>query len=388
VTADTPTPPAAERPPITVRVPLGDRSYDIRIVTGDGDGGGFGSFARSALDATRAGRSCRVALVVTDANVLPVAERHARALMDQGVTAEVAAVPPGEGSKSLDRAAALLDRLIALRADRHSAVVAVGGGVVGDLAGFVASTYARGIPLLMAPTTLLAQVDSSVGGKVAVNRPAAKNIVGTFHQPSGVWIDTASLATLPPRELRCGMAEVVKYGVILDAPFFELVERDAAAVLALEPDVVARVVARCCELKAEVVSKDEREETGLRAVLNFGHTIGHAIEAVAGYGGPFQHGEAVSAGMVAESRLAERLGWIDSGLTDRLAQLLRLLGLPTTAPGLDRQALLDAMTLDKKNKGGRIRFVLPRSLGQVELTDAPTEADVLAVLDELTSTPG
>ena len=371
----------------TVRVPLGDRSYDIRIVQGD-EGGGFGPFARSALGATRAGKSCRAALVVTDANVRAVADRHAEALAAQGIAAEVAAVPPGEGSKSLEQAAELLDLLIALKADRHSAVVAVGGGVVGDLAGFVASTYARGIPLLMAPTTLLAQVDSSVGGKVAVNRPAAKNIVGAFHQPSGVWIDTGSLASLPPRELRCGMAEVVKYGVILDSAFFEAVERDAAAVLALEPGVVASVVARCCELKAEVVSEDEREETGLRAVLNFGHTIGHAIEAVAGYGGPFQHGEAVAAGMVAESRLAERLGWIDPGLTDRLRHLLRLLGLPTDAPGLDRGALLDAMTLDKKNRGGRIRFVLPRRLGSVELTDAPTEGDLRAVLDEMTASAG
>ncbi|QDV38737.1 3-dehydroquinate synthase [Tautonia plasticadhaerens] len=368
----------------TVRVPLGDRSYDIRIVHGD-ESGGFGPFAREALEATRAGRSCRSALVVTDSNVRALAARHAEALAAQGIAAEVAVVPPGEGSKSLEQAAELLDRLIALRADRHSAVVAVGGGVVGDLAGFVASTYARGIPLLMAPTTLLAQVDSSVGGKVGVNRPAAKNIVGAFHQPSGVWIDTRSLDTLPPRELRCGMAEVVKYGVILDPAFFEAVERAAAAVLALDPAAVAPVVARCCELKAGVVSEDEREETGLRAVLNFGHTIGHAVEAVAGYGGPFQHGEAVAAGMVAESRLAERLGWIDPGLTDRLSRLLRLLGLPTSAPGLDPRALIAAMTLDKKNAGGRIRFVLPRALGSVELTDAPAEGDVRAVLDELTA---
>ncbi|MEW4570675.1 3-dehydroquinate synthase [Tautonia sp. JC769] len=380
-----PPPPDPAPQPRTVHVPLGERSYDIRIVSGAPEG--FGPFARAALEATRAGRGCRVALVITDTNVEPIAEPFARSLTAQGIAAETAVIPPGEASKSLDRAAALLDRLIAMRADRHAAVVAIGGGVVGDLAGFVAATYARGVPLLMVPTTLLAQVDSSVGGKVAVNRPAAKNIVGSFHQPVGVWIDTESLISLPPRELRCGMAEVVKYGLILDAPFFDLVERDATALLTLEPEAVRRVVARCCELKAEVVSQDEREETGLRAVLNFGHTIGHAIEAVAGYGGAFQHGEAVSAGMVAEARLAERLGWIDRHLTDRLARVLDHLGLPTTAPGLDPSALRDAMTLDKKNRAGRIRYVLPRSLGRVELTDAPTEADLIAVLAELTA-PG
>lgn len=369
-------------PPRTVRVPLGDRSYDIRIVSGDLDG--FGPFARESLDASRAGRGCRVALVITDANVEPIAAPVLESLQAQGIAAELAVIPPGEASKSLGQAAGLLDRLIAMKADRHAAVVAVGGGVVGDLAGFVAATYARGIPLLMVPTTLLAQVDSSVGGKVAVNRPSAKNIVGSFHQPSGVWIDTDTLTSLPDRELRCGMAEVVKYGVILDFPFFEAIERDAEALMLLEPESVRRVVARCCELKADVVSKDEREETGLRAVLNFGHTIGHAIEAVAGYGGRFQHGEAVSAGMVAEARLAGRLGWIEGHSTDRLRTLLDRLGLPTSAPGLAPDALLAAMSLDKKNRDGRIRFVLPRSLGHVELTDSPTEPDLLAVLAELT----
>lgn len=377
------TDPEASSKPRTVRVPLGDRSYDIRIVSGDL--GGFGPFAREALDASRAGRGCRVALVITDTNVEPIASMIAEGLASQGIAAELAVVPPGEASKSLDQAAALLDRLIAMKADRHSAVVAVGGGVVGDLAGFVAATYARGVPLLMVPTSLLAQVDSSVGGKVAVNRPSAKNIVGSFHQPSGVWIDTETLGSLPDRELRCGMAEVVKYGLILDFPFFELVERDAPALMLLEPESVRRVVARCCELKAEVVSKDEREETGLRAVLNFGHTIGHAIEAVAGYGGDFSHGEAVAAGMVAEARLAERLGWIDGHLTARLRLLLDRLGLPTAAPGLDPSAMLAAMSLDKKNQGGRIRFVLPRAPGHVELTDSPTESDHFAVLAELTA---
>jgi 3-dehydroquinate synthase len=362
-----------------VTVPLGARTYDVRIVSGETDG--FGPFVKSALEATWAGRGSRRALVVTDANVRPLAERYADALADStGLGAELAEVPAGEGSKSLERAAELYDRLVDMRADRHTVVLAVGGGVVGDLAGFAAATYARGVPLVMVPTSLLAQVDSSVGGKVGINHPRAKNIIGAFHQPAGVWIDTDVLRTLPVRELRCGLAEVVKYGVILDADFFAFVEANAEAILALDPAATRRIVARSCELKAEVVSKDEREETGLRAVLNFGHTIGHAIEAVAGYGGAFQHGEAVAAGMVLECRLAERQGWIEADLTERLALLLGRLGLPADARGLDPDALLDAMTRDKKNRGGRVRFVLPRALGQVELTDMASLDDVRAVV--------
>ena len=361
-----------------VTVPLGPRTYTVRVVSGEPEG--FGPFAREALTATWAGRGCRRALIVTDANVEPVARPYRAALEATGIGGELAVVPPGEATKSFDVAQSLWDRLVAMKADRHACVVAVGGGVIGDLAGFVAATYARGLPLLMVPTTLLAQVDSSVGGKVGINHPGAKNIIGAFHQPIGVWIDTASLATLPVRELRCGLAEVVKYGVILDAEFFAVVESEADAILASEPSILRRIIARSCRLKADVVARDEREETGLRAVLNFGHTVGHAIEAVAGYGGNFRHGEAVAVGMVVESRIAERLGWIDSGLTSRLVALLERLDLPTAAAGLDPDALLDAMGRDKKNRGGRTRFVLPRSLGHVELTDEPTEADVREAL--------
>lgn len=371
----------ADNPPdaaTVVRVPLGPRSYDIAIVADRA--ADFGRFARAALDATWAGRGCRRGLVVADEHVAPLAEPLISALAGGGIDAERAVVPAGEASKSLERASGLYDRLVAMRADRHTVVVAVGGGVVGDLAGFVAATFARGLPLLMAPTSLLAQVDSSVGGKVGVNHPAAKNIIGAFHQPVGVWIDAAMLRTLPPRELRCGLAEVVKYGVILDAAFFDFVESRADALLAAEPDATRHAIARSCELKAEVVSRDEREETGLRAVLNFGHTVGHAIEAVAGYGGRFQHGEAVAAGMVLECRIAERLGWIDAALTERLSRLLSGLGLPTDARGLDPDALIEAMTRDKKNRGGRVRFVLPRGLGRVELTDAPSPVDVRTAL--------
>ncbi|MBX6316020.1 MAG: 3-dehydroquinate synthase [Isosphaeraceae bacterium] len=363
---------------LTVGVDLGPRSYLIHVESDRPDA--FGAFARAALDATWAGRACRRGLIVTDSNVAPFVKPYSEALRLAGIATTTVALPPGEATKTLERASALYDRLIELRADRHFAIIAIGGGVIGDLAGFVAATFARGLPLLMVPTSLLAMVDSSVGGKVGVNHPKAKNIIGAFHQPVGVWIDTATLRTLPPRELRCGLAEVVKYGVILDASFFAELEANAAAILQGDPAAIRQIIARSCQLKAAVVAQDEREETGLRAVLNFGHTIGHAIEAVAGYSGAFQHGEAVAAGMVAECRLAERLGWIGPEVTGRLVALLRRFGLPIAAEGLDTDALLDAMTRDKKNRGGQIRFVLPRRLGHVELTDQPTEEDVRAVL--------
>ncbi len=368
---------------IRVPVELGPRSYEVRIVTGRLDE--FGSFARAALEARWSGRSCRLALIVTDAHLagLSVPRGYEAAFAGLGIDSTTTILPAGEASKSLACASRLYDELVARKADRHTAVVALGGGVIGDLAGFVAATYARGLPLLMVPTTLLAQVDSSVGGKVGINHPQSKNIIGAFHQPVGVWIDTETLGTLPDRELRCGLAEVVKYGVILDGEFFAELEDRADKILERDDGVLRRIVARSCQLKAGIVARDEREETGLRAVLNFGHTIGHAIESVAGYGGAYQHGEAVAVGMVAESRLAQRLGWIGSDVADRLVGLLDRLGLPTSAPGLDADRLLEAMGRDKKNRGGRLRFVLPRSIGRVELTDVADEADVRAVLSTL-----
>ncbi len=364
-----------------VSVNLGPRTYEVRVVTGQAEA--FGPFARGALDATWAGRSCRRALLVADENTVELEAPFASALKEIGIMPTLAVIAPGESSKSLDRAADLYDDLVKIRADRHTAIIALGGGVIGDLAGFVAATYARGLPLLMIPTSLLAQVDSSVGGKVGVNHPRCKNIIGAFHQPVGVWIDTETLESLPPRELRCGLAEVVKYGVILDAGFFRNLEELSAAILNRQPEVLRRIVAHSCQLKADVVAQDEREETGLRAVLNFGHTIGHAVESVAGYGGEFRHGEAVAVGMVAEARLAERLGWIDPALTARIAALLERFGLPVSAPGFDPDALVDAMSRDKKNQKGKTRFVLPRCLGRVELTDAPSDADIRAVLAAL-----
>lgn len=367
----------------TVPVSLGERSYDVVVAEGGWDA--LPARLESALRRTWAGKPCRKALIVTDANVaaLPYPGLARDALAAIGIESTTAVVPPGEASKGLDTAATLYEKLVAMAADRHTLVVPVGGGVMGDLGGFIAATFARGLPLFMVPTTLLAQVDSSVGGKVGVNLPKVKNIVGAFHQPVAVWVDVASVNDLPDRELRCGLAEVVKYGVILDAPFFDELEANADAILARRPDLLRRIVARSCELKADVVSKDEREQTGLRAVLNFGHTIGHGVEATAGYGGGFQHGEAVAVGMVAESRLAERLGWVDAAFTERLVGLLGRLGLPTSLSGLDPAAILESMGRDKKNKGGRIRLVLPRRMGEVELTDAASADDLRSLLEDL-----
>jgi 3-dehydroquinate synthase len=354
----------------SLRVNLGERSYDIAVTSGDP--GGVGPFARER---------CRgsLALVVSDTNVAGHAEAVTRSLETAGFRTAAQVLPPGESQKSLATASTLYDRLAELHADRRTLVAAVGGGVIGDLAGFVAATYNRGLPLLMVPTTLLAMVDSSVGGKVAVNHPRAKNLIGTFHQPVGVWIDTQALATLPEREHRSGLAEVVKYGVALDADFFAYLEAERAAVLGREASAVRRVVTRCCRLKADVVERDEREESGLRAVLNYGHTFAHAFETAAGYGG-WLHGEAVAAGMVCASRLAERRGLIGPELTARQVRLLEALGLPTAPGPWAAEGLLATMRSDKKALAGRLRFVLPRRLGEVALFDDLPEADVLEVL--------
>jgi 3-dehydroquinate synthase len=357
---------------VSLRVNLGPRSYDIAITSDDS--AGVGPFARQRTRGSSA-------LIIADENVTPRAHEVEHSLRGSGFRTGMALRPPGEGQKSLDVARLLYDQLLDLPADRGTLIVAVGGGVMGDLGGFIAATYARGLPLLMVPTTLLAMVDSSVGGKVAVNLPRAKNMVGCFHQPIGVWIDTAALATLPPREYRSGLAEIVKYGVILDAPFFDYVEAHAAEALSRRPDVVERMVLRSCELKAQVVEADEREETGLRAVLNYGHTFAHAFETAGGYGG-WLHGEAVAAGMVCASRLAERRGLIASDLTERQIQLLERFELPTAPRDWRIDELIATMRTDKKAVAGKLRFILPRRLGEVALFDDVPEADVRRILEE------
>ena len=275
-------------------------------------------------------------------------------------------VEEGEPTKSVAVADLLWQKLLDLGADRKTVVVAAGGGVVGDLAGFVAATFARGIPFVQVPTTLLAQVDSSVGGKTGVNLPGAKNMVGAFWQPLGVFIDVQTLKTQRERDYRSGLAEVVKYGVILDPDFFAFLEKEVAALLGRRHRVLQRVVARSCELKAEVVEADEREESGRRAVLNYGHTFCHALETVTGYG-ELLHGEGVAIGMMCAARLAQRLGQVDEEFVARQRGLLVALGLPVVLPDVDHEELLRATSHDKKVEHGRLRFVLPTRLGHVEL---------------------
>lgn len=354
-----------------VRVNLGERSYEIRIGTGNLKSAGSFLNERGAL---------KRAIVITDVRVEPF---HARPVVESlaasGVAVETVIVPSGEETKCVAEAEKLWNKLLELGADRQSLVVAVGGGVVGDLAGFVAATYARGIRFAQVPTTLLAQVDSSVGGKVGVNLPRAKNMVGAFWQPTAVLIDTQTLQTLPERDYRSGLAEVVKYGVILDAEFFARLERDVPALTGRRHDVLQTVIARCCRLKADVVEADEREETGHRAVLNYGHTFAHAFETTTGYG-ELLHGEAVSIGMMCAARLAERLGRVDAEFVRRQRGLLMALGLPVTTPEIDPDVLIAAMMRDKKSDAGKVRFVLPTRLGHVELVNEVDRSDVRAAL--------
>jgi 3-dehydroquinate synthase len=355
----------------TVHVALGERSYPIEIGTGNLPEAGRYLLQRQQVSH---------AVIITDANV---ENRHAvtvaESLNDADVTVDLLVVDPGEASKCAEVLEGLWNKLLDLGADRKTVITAVGGGVIGDLAGFVAASYARGLAMFQVPTTLLAQVDSSVGGKVGINLAGAKNMVGAFWQPLGVVIDTAVLDTLPLREYRSGLAEVVKYGVILDAEFFEYLEANVAGLNGRDPDVLRDTVARCCELKAQVVSRDEREETGLRAVLNYGHTFCHAFETLTNYS-TLLHGEAVSIGMMCAARLAERLGRIDASLIDRQYRLLTALNLPTDVPALDEDDVLRVMARDKKVEHGRLRFVLPSRMGHVELVAGVPAEDVRAAL--------
>ncbi len=357
---------------MTVRVNLGERSYDIVVTTADG--AGLGPFARQRTRGI-------LAFAVTDEHARIHAQTAADSLDAAGFQSHMAVLRPGEIQKSPGMACRLYDRLADLHADRRTLVLAVGGGVIGDLAGFVAATYVRGLPLIMVPTTLLAMVDSSVGGKVGVNHPKAKNLIGAFYQPVGVWIDTATLATLPDREYRSGLAEVVKYGVILDAELFAFLEARGDAILQREPAALQHIIARCCRLKARVVEQDEREESGLRMVLNYGHTFAHAFEQVGGYG-QWLHGEAVAAGMVCASRLAERQSLIPRELTERQLKLLTRFGLPVRPMGWPVADLLEAMRSDKKALAGSLRFILPRRLGEAALFDDIPETEVRRVLEE------
>ena len=282
-------------------------------------------------------------------------------------------LPEGEEWKTLDTVAKLIDRMVNARLDRKSLLVVLGGGVVGDIAGFAAATYMRGIPFVQVPTTLLAQVDSSVGGKTGVDHPLGKNLIGAFYQPVRVCIDPVTLASLPDEQMRNGMAEVIKYGVIADESLFVLLERHASSLGRLDDGTLEDVIRRCVQIKARIVQQDERETTGLRAILNYGHTIGHAVESVTGYT-RFSHGEAVSIGMVAAAGIAERMELLDAEAAARQKALLEAAGLPTGLSGVEPGRILEAMLTDKKAVGGAVRFVVPLSIGRVMVKDSvPTE---------------
>jgi 3-dehydroquinate synthase len=336
----------------TISVALGERSYPVHV--------GTGLIGRPDLVLPHLVR--RQVAVVADSNVAPLyLERFARPLRDAGVEVIGIVVPEGEAQKRWETVERVLDAMLERRCGRDTTLVALGGGVVGDLAGFAAAIYQRGVPYIQVPTTLLAQVDSSVGGKTAINHPRGKNMIGAFHQPRLVLADMDALASLPPRQLRAGLAEVIKHGFIRDADFVGWLEVYVDDLLALDRDALAQAVARSVEIKSEIVARDEREE-GERALLNFGHTFGHAIETGLGYG-EWLHGEAVAAGMAMAADLSRRLGILTGADVERLRALLVRAGLPVEAPALSPARFLELMSVDKKAKDGRLRFILLERIG-------------------------
>lgn len=356
----------------TVKVPLGDRSYDIKI--GGKLIGGIGKFCRKLS----LGDRCAV---ISDSNVAPkFGGTVAKSLHEAGFEAVAFNITAGEQSKNLKSVDACYTALARHRLERKSFVVALGGGVVGDLAGFVAASYLRGIPFVQVPTTLLAQVDSSVGGKTGVNLKAGKNLVGAFHQPDLVLCDLDTLKTLPKRELKAGLAEIIKYGIIYDAPFFNWLEKNLKALLKRDSKALTKAIARSCEIKAAVVGADEREG-GLRAILNFGHTIGHAIEAITKYG-TYLHGEAISIGQVMAADLSRDLFGLPAKSADRIRRLFEQAGLPTTIKLTKAQKtkLFAAMRLDKKVAGGEVKFVLADKIGSVKFGQSVPETNIHQVL--------
>lgn len=342
-------------------VDLGERSYPIVI----------GKHLLEQAEFARYIPGTRVA-IVTNTIVAPLyLERLTHMLTAAGKQCIPIVLPDGEEEKNVENLMHVLDALLQNKCDRKTTLLALGGGVIGDLTGFAAATYMRGVPFVQIPTTLLAQVDSSVGGKTAINRPLGKNMVGAFYQPQSVIADTSTLMSLPTRELSAGLAEVIKHGAIIDAEFFSWLEKNIAHLMDRDDQALAHVIQRSCEIKAEVVRQDERE-TGLRAILNFGHTFGHAIEAGLGYG-EWLHGEAVGCGMVMAADLSVRMGYLDAVDRDRLVTLIKRAGLPTVAPDLGSDRWLELMEVDKKNEGGKIKFILLKPLGQALVTQAPAE---------------
>lgn len=313
-----------------------------------------------------------IALVTNPTVAALYGERVEKALARSGKPVIRITLPDGEAHKDWQTLNLVFDGLLRNRCDRKSVLVALGGGVIGDMCGFAAASYMRGIRFLQVPTTLLAQVDSSVGGKTAINHPLGKNMIGAFHQPVAVEIDTDVLRTLPPREISAGLAEVVKYGLIIDAEFFDWCERNAAKMRALDPEAISHAIRRSCELKSQVVSQDERE-SGLRAILNFGHTFGHAIEAGLGYG-QWLHGEAVGCGMVQAAELSVLTHGLPAESARRVRALVEAIGCPVQPPDLGVDRWIDLMQVDKKTEGGTLRFILLPEIGRACFEPAPLDA--------------
>ncbi len=344
--------------PHEILVKLAERSYPIQLIHDAWDS------IPELLDAA-VGELTHVLLICDEAITSRWAEPLAQRLGDR-YRCDLATVASGETSKSIEMLGKLWEWMLASGADRRSVVIAVGGGVVGDLAGFAAASYARGLRLVQIPTTLLAMVDSSVGGKTGINLAAGKNMVGAFWQPSLVVIDTVALSTLDQRTYRSGLGEVIKYGVIEDATFFAWLEQNAERLVDRDAGALAHAIRRSCQIKASVVADDERETSGRRAILNYGHTFAHAIEATAGYGSML-HGEAVAIGMVMAARLARSLGRVDDAFVKRQSELIERCGLPTRWDGADPQQMIPVMRTDKKVAHASLRFVLPTRIGHVEL---------------------
>ena len=356
-----------------VPVALNERSYEIEIQAG------LIASGQAAEQIAKIAGGHRVCLVTHPKLQAAYCAPIESGLRERGIAPHTAQIPAGERYKTLKTIARLYDAFLEAKLDRKSLAVAIGGGVLGDMAGFAAATYLRGIDFVQVPTTLLAQVDSSVGGKTGVDLPQGKNLVGAFHQPRRVLIDSDTLDTLPARELVSGMAEIVKYGIIYDTNLFERLEKEMPILLRRDKNALAAVIARSCEIKAAVVSQDETEQ-GLRAILNFGHTVGHALEAATAYR-TYKHGEAIAIGMAIESRLGEMANLTEPGTTDRLISVLQSAGLPTRWPAaISADQILQAAQTDKKTVGGRLHFALPRRIGEAFVSSAITDEMVREAL--------
>jgi len=355
----------------TLNVDLGERSYPIYIETGLFNQSGF---LLSAIQ----GKQCAI---VTNETVAPLfLHSIKKPLNDAGISSFDIILPDGEQYKTIEHLNIVLTQLLQNRAARDTTLIALGGGVIGDMSGFAAACYQRGIPFIQVPTTLLSQVDSSVGGKTAINHPLGKNMIGAFYQPKAVFIDTNSLSTLPQREFSAGMAEVIKYGIMYDGDFFAWIENQTTAIKNRDPDALRYLITKCCAIKAEIVNLDEKEH-GVRALLNLGHTFGHAIEAEKGYG-VWLHGEAVAAGMMLATQLAVLRNWMSVSESSRIQRLLTLFNLPTSGPAdMSAERYIQHMQHDKKVLSGKMRFIVPTSIGNAKVIDDVKNEELTTILN-------